>query len=112
MIILKFLSVTEELFIIQDQSRADFGLFGNSRVLKCYRERSNLGDSVTVALTMAAAVEAVAAAAVVAAVDGGGPSVVAAFAAAAAAGVVVAAFAAAVAVVELVAGHFHWGAFD
>ena len=43
MIILKFLSVTEELLIIQDQSRAGFGIFGNSRVLKSYRKRSNLG---------------------------------------------------------------------
>ena len=45
MIILKFLSVTEELLIIQDQSRAGFGIFGNSRVLKSYRKRSNLGHS-------------------------------------------------------------------
>ena len=45
MIILKFLSVTEELLIIQDQSRAGFGIFGNSRVLKSYQKRSNLGHS-------------------------------------------------------------------
>ena len=44
--IFEILSVTEELLIIQDQSRAGFGIFGNSRVLKSYRKRSNLGHSV------------------------------------------------------------------
>ena len=45
MVFLKFLSVIEELLLIQDQSRAGFGVYGNSRVLKCYRDWLNLGDS-------------------------------------------------------------------
>ena len=45
MVFLKFLSVIEELLIIQDQSRAGLGVYGNSRVLKCYRDWLNLGDS-------------------------------------------------------------------
>ena len=49
MVFLKFLSVIEDLLIIQDQSRAGFGVYGNSRVLKCYRDWLNLGDSVTAA---------------------------------------------------------------
>ena len=45
MVFLKFLSVIEELLLIQDQSRAGFGVYGNSRVLKCYRDWLNLGHS-------------------------------------------------------------------